>query len=199
MKKTEDLFTTPMTMGATGFANETRTLPVLMNEYLGTKFDVVMGYQGSEEVGLAMERGEVHGKAGTVSNLSSGAEAGWVRDGKLKVLMQVGLQPNPALPDVPNVMSYIKDLTYLRCSASWRRPSRRPSRRRPRRRFPRNVGGLRAGFDAAAADPDFLAEMKKANTVVDPISGLEVETIIDSLYATPAPVLDKIRTLLKSQ
>ncbi|MBZ9653743.1 Bug family tripartite tricarboxylate transporter substrate binding protein [Phyllobacterium lublinensis] len=200
VKKTEDLFTTQMTMGATGYANETRTIPALMNEYLGTKFDIVMGYQGSEEVGLAMERGEVNGKAGTVSNLATGAEAGWVKDGKLKVLMQIAMQPNPSLPEVPNIMTYIKDpdvkslFTFMVSPFEAGRPMAAPPEVPADR-----LEALRKAFDDAAADPEFIADLKKVNSTVEPVSGVAVQEIVENLYKTPQPVLDKVKALIKKQ
>lgn len=200
VKTTEDMFTTSMTMGATGYANETRTIPALMNEYLGTKFDIVMGYQGSEEVGLAMERGEVNGKAGTVSNLSTGAEAGWVKDGKLKVLMQIGLQPNPDFPDVPNIMTYIKDpevkslFTFMVAPFEAGRPLAAPPEVPADR-----LEALRKAFDDATSDPALIADLKKVNATVEPVSGVTVQAIVEDLYKTPQPVLEKVKTLIKKQ
>ena len=61
------------------------------------------------------------------------------------------------------------------------------------------LAALRKAFDEAVADPDFLADMKKVNTPVEPVTGQKVEEIIASLYATPEPVLANVRKLLIPQ
>lgn len=196
-KTPADIFTTPMTVGATSFANENRTFPAMMNEYFGTKFEIIPGYEGNEAVGLAMERGEVQARMQTVNSLTSGSEAAWYKDGKVRVLMQVALEKSPLLPDVPLITDYSKDPDVLAMANFMLAPLKagRPFAVPPGVPEDR-VAALRAAFDAAAADPAFLEEMKKANSDVDPITGQDVEAIIDSLYATPAPVLDNVKKLL---
>ena len=170
--KAEDLFTTSMKLGSTSFANENRTLPAMLNGYFGTKFDIVIGYEGSEAIGLAMERGEVDGRMLTVNNLTSGNEAGWVSEGKLKVIVQVGLESSPAFPDVPNIMDFTKDPDVLALSKFMFAPlnAGRPFAVPPEVPEDR-VAALRTAFDAAAADPDFLRNMRKLNSSVEPITG----------------------------
>lgn len=196
----EDLFTTPLIMGATGFVNETRTLPAMMNAYMGTKFEIIHGYSGSEEVGLAMERGEVQGKAGTTTNLLSAVEANWQRDGKLRVLMQVGLADHPSFPDVPNILSFIEDpdteaaIRFMIAPFEAGRPLAAPPDVPADR-----LDALRAAFDATVADPEFVAHMERQGQPLEPIPGLAVEEIVTGLYATPEPILAKVRAVLAAE
>jgi tripartite-type tricarboxylate transporter receptor subunit TctC len=200
VEKPEDVFTTPITIGATSFANENRTFPAMMNDYFGAKFEIIPGYEGNEAVGLAMERGEVQGRAQTINSLLAGSEAAWIKEGKIKVLMQLAPEASPAFPDVPLITSFSKDPEVLALAAFMLEPlnAGRPFAAPPD--VPQDrIDALRAAFDAAAADPAFLETMKKANSDVDPISGAAVEAIIDDLYATPEPVLEKVRALLTPQ
>jgi tripartite-type tricarboxylate transporter receptor subunit TctC len=196
----DEMFTKTMSLGATGFANENRTLPAMMNEYMGTKFDIIPGYQGSDEVGLAMERGEVDGKVGTLGNLMSGSEAAYLHDDKIKILVQLGLTTHPAFPDVPNLTTYIKDPDVLALAKFMIQPFDVGRPLAAPKGLPEDrLATLRAAFDATTADPEFIAHMKKLNSDIDPVSGVEIERIIGDIYATPEPILAKARKLLTPQ
>ncbi|MEZ2127780.1 MULTISPECIES: Bug family tripartite tricarboxylate transporter substrate binding protein [unclassified Sinorhizobium] len=197
VSKAEDLFTTPVQIGASSFANENRTFAAMMNEYFGAKFAIVTGYEGNEAISLAMERGEVQGRMQTVNSLMAGSEAAWLKDKKINVLLQVSLEKDPNFPNVPSIMDYAKEpdtvalanfmLAPLKAGRPFAVPPGVPEDR---------LAALRKAFNDAAADPEFLAEMKKVNSAVDPITGEEVEAVIADLYKTPAPVLEKVRKLL---
>ncbi|ODT82412.1 MAG: hypothetical protein ABS76_07270 [Pelagibacterium sp. SCN 64-44] len=200
IENAEDLFTTPVRIGATGFANENRTLAAMMNDYFGTKFDIVAGYEGNEALALAIERGEVKGRLVTDNNLTSGNEAAWFADGTIKVPMQLGVERSDILPDVPNIMEFSDDPAVLAMANFMLAPleASRPlavSSKVPADR----LEALKKAFDDAAADPEFLALMAKMQSTVDPISGDEVKRIIDSLYETPESVIVDIANLLKAE
>ena len=197
VKTAEEMFTTKMILGATGFANENRLLPAIMNDYLGTKFEIVHGYTGSEEVGIAMERGEVDGKAGTINNLLAGSEAEWVKDGRLKVLFQMDWTNHPAFPDTKNFSDYVKDadvkalVDFIILPFEAGRPLAVP------KGVPEDrVAALRKAFDDTMKDPEFIAHMKKTNTEMDLVTGERIEEIIAVLYKTPDPVLKNVRKAL---
>ncbi|SDK25917.1 Bug family tripartite tricarboxylate transporter substrate binding protein [Aliiruegeria lutimaris] len=196
----EDMFTKTMILGATGFTNENRTVPAMMNKYLGTKFDIVHGYEGSEEAVIAMERGEVHGKFGAVNGFIAGNEAEMIKRGEIVVLMQAGWTNHPAFPDVPNFSTYVKDpeakavVDFFILPFESGRPLAAPKGVPADR-----LEALRKAFDETMTDPAFLEHMKKVNSEVDPISGEEVEAIIETLYATPENVLANVREILKAE
>jgi tripartite-type tricarboxylate transporter receptor subunit TctC len=147
-----------------------------------------------------MERGEINGRMQTVNSLLAGSEAAWMKEGKVKVLMQVAPEPHPALEGVPMIQDYAKDPDTLALAKFMIDPllAGRPFAMPPE--VPQDrVDAMRTAFDAAAADPDFLAEVAKANSEVSAITGSEVTAIIESLYAMPAPVLEKVKVLLAPQ
>ena len=194
----EDMFKKPLILGATGYANENRTLPAMMNKYLGTKFDIVHGYSGRKDVYLAMERGEVEGWLPTVAGLLRGTPAQQIKEGKLKVLMQMGWKNHPAFPDVPNFSNYVKDpkvkamIDFFTMPFEAGRPLAVP------KGVPEDrLAALRDAFEATMKDPEFIALMDKRNSPIDPISGKEIEDIIHALYATPEDVLANVREILK--
>jgi tripartite-type tricarboxylate transporter receptor subunit TctC len=48
---------------------------------------------------------------------------------------------------------------------------------------------LRAAFDATMKDPAFLADAKRQELEVRPVSGAEAQVLIKDIYATPAEVV----------
>lgn len=192
----DDLFKKKLTVGATGFSNENRMLPALLNERLGTKMNIVPGYTGRAEVYLAMQRGEVDGWASTVDGLRVGEPAQMLANGKLKVLLHLGWKSHPDFPNVPNLSAYVTkpedkalfDFLLLPFEAG--RPMAVPSG------VPQDrLEALRAAFTKTMADPEFLATMKGQGYPVDPIDGSAVEQIVSKLYAAPTSVLESARKL----
>jgi tripartite-type tricarboxylate transporter receptor subunit TctC len=196
----EEMFTKKMILGATGFNNENRTLPALMDEYLGAKFDIVHGYTGSEEVGIAMERGEVDGKAATANNLTAGNEAEWLKEGKLSVLFNMGWDNPPEFSDLKNFNDTPMDadvkaeINFLILPFESGRPLAVAKDVPPER-----IEALRKAFEDTMKDPEFIAHMTELNSSLEFVSGARVDEIVSILYATPGPVLDKVRDLLKAQ
>ena len=108
IKTTADLFKSEMIVGGTGPTIDTETAPRLMNSLIGTKFRIVSGYQGTTEVLLAMERGEVMGLGDwSLSNIRS-RNPQMLQEGKIRLLMQTALTKSPDLPDVPLALDFAK-------------------------------------------------------------------------------------------
>jgi tripartite-type tricarboxylate transporter receptor subunit TctC len=198
VKKAEDLFTQPFKIGATSFGNENRTFPALINEYLGGKIDIVAGYAGNDEIALAMERGEVQGRALTVTSLLGGNDANWLKDGKINVIVQMAVSPSPAIPNVPLLADLTKDpkvkalFEFLFAPLEAGRPVAAPPDVPADR-----LAALRKGFEDACNDPDFKAELAKQSATIELLKGEEIKSIVDKLYASPADVIDKVKALLK--
>ena len=103
-----DLFTKELIVGGeTGVDPE--VTPRLYNALLGMKFKIINGYNGTTEIGLAMERGEVQGIGDWSWSSLKVQRPEWIRDKKVHVLLQGGLEKNPELPDVPNALDFVKD------------------------------------------------------------------------------------------
>jgi tripartite-type tricarboxylate transporter receptor subunit TctC len=194
-----DLTKKKIYIGATGFANEDRTLPALLNQYLGTKMSIVPGYTGRGEVYLAMQRGEVDGWASTVDGLEQGPPVRMLADGKMHVLLDLGWKSPPEFPNVPNLSTYITDpnvkalfdLFLLPFQAG--RPIAVPKNVPPDR-----LAALRAAFAQTIADPEFIAAMKQSGFPIDPIDGGAVKQIVNQLYATPEAQIESARKLIFS-
>jgi tripartite-type tricarboxylate transporter receptor subunit TctC len=200
VKRTEDLFTMQLILGATGFSNENRTLPAMLNDMIGTKFKIVTGYGARGDVYLAMERGEVEGWASTVAGLSVPDTKKMLDEGRLKVLLHLDFQSPAPFGNVPNLSSYMKKpedkelYQFFTRSMEAGRPIAVPKGVPSDR-----LAALRKAFDKAAADPDFIAAMKQRDYPVDPVNGEAVENVLRDLYATSAPTLEKARVIMTAK
>jgi tripartite-type tricarboxylate transporter receptor subunit TctC len=192
----DDIFSKKMTLGATGFTNENRILPALLNDYAGAKFAIVPGYTGRGEVYLAMQREEVDGWASTIDGLNSGEPARLLADGKMNVLLHLAWESHPDFPKVPNLSAYVTKpeakavIDFFLSPFDAGRPIALPAG------VPQDrVDALRAAFAKTVVDPDYLAAVKNTGFVPEGVDGKVVEEIVAKLYATPESVLDQARAI----
>ena len=193
-KTIEDVKKQQMIVAGTGAGSETDTWPVFLNDILGTKFKVVTGYLGSQETILAIERGEAHGRCGlSLSSLKS-AKPEWLRDKKVNVLVQIALEKSPELPDVPLIYDLVTKqedrqmLDLLVGPTAMARPFVGPPGMAADK-----ATLLRRAFDDTMRDPEFLADAAKIQADVQPTTGEEVQKLVARVYATPRPVIDRVK------
>src|SRR5580704_17596886 len=187
-------------LGATAAGGATRDYGYLHNHTSGTKFDVVAGYKGTADIGLAMERGEVDGVCGWDWSSAKSQKSDWLRDHKINILVQVGLDPNPELTQmgVPELWKFINNdddrkvaemvVSQQIFQRSYIAPPGTPAEQ---------IATLRAAFDATMADPHFLADAETARIAVTPLSGAKVQEIVQKLYATPKAIVERARQVIK--
>jgi tripartite-type tricarboxylate transporter receptor subunit TctC len=186
-KTIDDVIAREMITGTSG--TSTYDFPVVMNNVLGAKFKLVKGYGGSAALRLAMERGEIEGFCGVGFN--SMRTAGLL-DGRANILVQVGLQKNPHMPDVPFIMDYAKndqDRQIFKLVFGWldlERPVGAPPGVPEER-----VNALREAFDKAMKDPALLADAQKAQVDIEPMSGKAIASFVEDAYHTPPEVAAK--------
>jgi tripartite-type tricarboxylate transporter receptor subunit TctC len=188
-------------IGASGVNSTAAQLPAFLNAILGTRFKVVHGYEGGAAINLAMERGEVERRgAGTWATYKSTSTAD-VREGRLNLLVQIGLRKEPELPDVPLLADLVKgDATkeqvarFVLLGLSISRPLAAPPGVSPER-----VGLLRGAFDAAMRDSQVLEEANRLSLEIDPMTGEEVQAGVSQILATPPDVIDVIRSAMAVQ
>ena len=106
--KFEDLLTKELVVGGTSSSADTDQFPKIVNGVLGTKMKIVTGYPGGNEVGLAMERGEVQGRCGWSWSSVKSTHQKWIDDKQFTILVQLALDKHPDLPDVPLVIDLAK-------------------------------------------------------------------------------------------
>jgi tripartite-type tricarboxylate transporter receptor subunit TctC len=196
VKTIEDAKKQEVPVGATGGSTSSQ-YPRAMNAVLGTKFKVILGYPGGNDINLAMERGEVSGRGSNSWASWKATRPDWLKEKKINILVQIGLTKAPDLPDVPLLMdlaSNPEDKAVLKLLSA---PSAigRPIFTTPGVPEDR-VKALRAAFDATIKDPHFLDEAKKAGLEVDPVSGEEMQKIVNDIVATPAPVAKRLAEII---
>ena len=181
--------------GATARGSITYTFPALVNELLGTRFKLVTGYSGGNEINLAMERGEVEARNNTWSSWKATRPV-WLRDRKISVILQSG--PRPADLDAPlfaDLAANADDRNLIEFVLSGCALGR-PLATTPDVPADR-VAALRAAFDRTVKDPEFLAEAKSLNFDVDPLRGLDMQNTVAHILATPADVVRRAKHLLE--
>ncbi|MPZ55684.1 MAG: hypothetical protein GEU91_04130 [Rhizobiales bacterium] len=181
--------------GASGKGAITYTLPAMMNEVLGTKFKIVTGYTGGNQINLAMERGEVEARNNTWSSWKATKKT-WLDEKKIMILAQAG--PKAADLDAPSVAELAKtpaerQLVELIVSGT---QMGRPLATTPGTPADRVVA-LRAAFAATMKDPEFLAEAAKLNFEVNPVLGETMQRTVAKILSTPKAVADRARPLLQ--
>jgi tripartite-type tricarboxylate transporter receptor subunit TctC len=179
-----------MVVGTSGAGSVDSLIPTAMNALIDTKFKVVPGYMSTNEIHIAIERGEVQGRCGMTWNFLSSVKADWLREGKVRLLSQFTARKNPDVPSgVPSVIDLVKtddDRRLVRLIAAPNevgQPFLAPPSTNPERA---NI--LRAAFAAALADPEMKADAVQAGIALDSMSGPELEAFISNVYETPKTV-----------
>jgi tripartite-type tricarboxylate transporter receptor subunit TctC len=166
--------------------------PRLYNSLIGTKFKIVNGYNGTAEIALAIERGEVQGIADWSWASFKKQRPDWLRDKKVTLLLQGALQRDPELPDLPSVLDFVRNeadrkvLELFFTQKTIARPVIAPPGVPADR-----IATLRAAFAALATDRDFLADAERSGPDVAPISGAAVDKVVALIAGTPADVADR--------
>ncbi len=198
--KFEDTLSKELIVGGTGAAADTDQFPRILNGVLGTKFKIVSGYPGGNDITLAMERGEVKGRCGWSWSSVVATHKRWVDDKTVTILVQLSLAKHPDLPDVPLVMDFAKseEQKQIFKLIFARQVMGRPFVAPPG--LPKDrADALRKAFDDTMRDPDFLADTARTQLEITPVAGEEVEKLVTELYQTPKPVADKAAEFIRSK
>jgi tripartite-type tricarboxylate transporter receptor subunit TctC len=183
--KIEDVMKQEMLVGGTGPHIDTETTPRMLNALIGTKFKIISGYPGTTDAVLAMERGEVQGMGDwSWSNVKT-RRPDFLRDKKIRVLLQVATEKLPDLPDVPLAMDYVKtpeDRQVMELFLA-QKSAARPVVAAPGIPADR-VAAIRAAFDKMIVDPEFLKDAQNAKLEIDPAPAAAIEKVIKIFAAT---------------
>jgi tripartite-type tricarboxylate transporter receptor subunit TctC len=184
-------------VGSTGRGGETYILPTMMNAVLGTKFRVVLGYPGINEISVAIEKGELHGRNGSYANLQQ-QRPQWLRDGTVKILVQIGVSRDPVIGKVPLLTELAGNdedramlalvSSYPTMSRAFWMPATVPADR---------VAMLRRAFDATMKDPEFLRVAAARKADIKPNSGAAVQEIVASYGNLSPKIIARARNALK--
>jgi tripartite-type tricarboxylate transporter receptor subunit TctC len=197
IKTFDDLLTKELVVGGTSSSADTDQFPKIVNGVLGTKFKIISGYPGGNEVGLAMERGEVQGRCGWSWSSVKSTHQKWYDEKKFHVLMQLALEKHPDLPNVPLIIDLAKTdqhrqiLKLIFARQVMGRPFLAPPGIPPDR-----VAALRRAFMDTMDDPQFRAETDKAQMEITPVPGDALEKLVKEVYATPKEVAQQAAAII---
>jgi tripartite-type tricarboxylate transporter receptor subunit TctC len=196
VKSVEDARRTEVVVGTTGTENITYMLPKLMNALLGTRFKLITGYRGGNEVNAAMERGEVGGRQNAWTSWKS-TKPHWLKSRNIIVIAQGGSRIRE-LPDVPDVERLAKSdddrkvfqliLEGSRLGRALLAPPGVPADR---------LAALRKAFEATMKDPQFLAACNQAKVDPDPVTGADLQQTVEKVLAMRGAVTERTKMLLK--
>jgi tripartite-type tricarboxylate transporter receptor subunit TctC len=196
--KIEQVKTQELIVGAAGTATPAAYYPAALNAMAGTKFKIVAGYPGGNDVNLAMEKGEVGGRGSNSWASWKSLNPKWIAEGKVHILVQIGLQRAKDLPDVPllfelatnevdrEVLRFISADTAISRSAVTT-PDVPPER----------VKALRKAFMDTMKDAQFLGEANKMGLDISPLSGEESQAVADKIVAARPEVIERAKLILE--
>ncbi|MEA2990787.1 MAG: hypothetical protein QOG83_3498 [Alphaproteobacteria bacterium] len=195
----EDVMTKELAIGSTGTGDDTYQFPKFVNNVLGTKFKIITGYPGGNDVSFAMERNEVSGRCGWSWSSIKATRMSWYEQKIVHVLMQFSLAKHPDLPHIPLITDLAKTdeqrqmfkLIFARqvMGRPYMAPPGVPADR---------AAALRKAFMDTMTDKDFLAEADKAKFEITPVTGEKIDELVSDIYrTTPAAVAEKAAALVK--
>jgi tripartite-type tricarboxylate transporter receptor subunit TctC len=197
VSKFEDVLTKELTVGGTGPSDDTVQFPKVLNGVLSSKFKVVTGYAGGNEVVIAMQRGEVQGRCGWSWSSVKATHHALVEQKKIKLLVQLSLTKHPDLPDVPLAIDWAKtdeQMQILKLIFA-RQVMGRPFLAPPGVPADR-VEALRKAFMDTMKDEEFLADADKAKLEINPVPGERIENLVKEIYKTPSEIALKAGAFL---
>ena len=171
-----------------------------LNEMIGTTFRIVSGYPGGGQINLAMERGEVEGRASNTWASWKATKPDWIAEKKFHVLFQVGRERHPDLKDIPlmtelatneadrKLLEFLSDPIAI-ARAVVTTPDVPMER----------VTALRRAFDAVMKDPAFIEEANKMNLDLDWLSGEETQKISDAIVNAPPDIIERAKKIMDAQ
>ena len=192
VKTWKDFLQKPVTLGGQGLSSDPDIFARLYKNVFGAPIKLVSGYPGTNEITLAMERGEVDGLCGLSWSTIKTRHSTWLNDKKVNILVQSAMKKVPELGDVPLVIELVKDkeklqiLKLILAAQEMARPFAAPPGVPADR-----VAALRAAFDATMKDKEYLADATRLKIDVNPVGGNALDELLAELYATPKDVVKK--------
>ena len=181
------------TLSGTGAGSTVSIYPTVLNNVIGTKFKLVMGYRGSNEAMLAMERGEVEGHS-TAWSAVKVAKPDWLRDKTVNIIVQFALKRHPELPDIPTAVELARNEDERQVLAAIMNASEVGTAFFTSPGIPGDrLTALRRAFDQTMTDPEFLAEAERVRLGVSPMTGEEVQKLVAQVSSLAPALLERVR------
>jgi len=199
IKTWSDFLAKPAKFGGLGADADPDIWALLYKNVFGAKLQLVTGYPGTNDVTLAMERGEVDGLCGLSWSTIKTRHPEWLSGHSVNILVQAALKKEPEMASVPLASDLATNdeqrqiLKLLLTSQAMARPFAAPPGIPEDRKK-----ALIAAFDATMTDHDFLAEARKLDFDVHPVSAATIDALLAEIYATPKDVVAKAAKAISS-
>jgi tripartite-type tricarboxylate transporter receptor subunit TctC len=191
IKSVEDAKAKTVTIASTGSQSSPTTNSLFVNSLIGTKFNPISGYDGGTSL-LAIERGEADGTCVSLGSLRT-TRPDWLKDGKLRVIIQVSSAKDPDFPNAPRLSDYLTSDADRQALAFFTAPDDiQYPYMLPPGASAEIVTAYRKAFEAAVKDPAYVAEANQRRQEVAPHTGDEVQKIIAAMYDTPKDIIDRV-------
>ena len=193
VKTFADAQKTESKLSGTGVGSTVSVYPLVTNNVLGTKFKLIMGYKGSADAQLAVERGEVEGHSTSWTAVKVG-HPDWYPTKKINIVVQYALKRHPELPEVPTVVDLARNdeerailsavMNATEVGTAFMTTPGAPADR---------LAALRRAFDAMTKDPEFIADANKLKLTLGPITGEELQKLVGDVSAITPALLEKVK------
>jgi tripartite-type tricarboxylate transporter receptor subunit TctC len=200
IKTWDDFLKLPSKFGGEGAGADPDIWVLLYKNIFGAKARLVSGYPGTNDIVLAMERGEVDGLCGMSWSTIKSRHPEWLAQHAANIIVQAALKKEPEIAAVPLATDLATDpqqlqiIKVLLASEAMARPFAAPPGIPEDRKL-----ALIGAFDATMKDADFLAEAQKLDFDVRPVNAATIGALLAEAYATPKDVLDKTAKAISSE
>jgi tripartite-type tricarboxylate transporter receptor subunit TctC len=194
-----DLMKRETTIGSTQAGSISVQMPAVLNNIVGTKIKIIFGYPDGRDVNLAMERGEVEGRATNPWASYLAVTPQLVEQKQIIPILQIGMVKDRALPNVPlmrelkpiqpsgqSVLDFMSKATVVG----------RPIATTPNVPADR-LAALRRAFDLTLKDPEFIKEAATQRAEIQPMTGEELTKLVHEIIATPAELRDRVKAAIQ--
>jgi tripartite-type tricarboxylate transporter receptor subunit TctC len=199
LRTAADLRTNGIVVGAISTGTDTYILPMLMKQLLHADMSVIPGYKGSAEILAAMERRELDAHVALLANVTAG-NSSYLKEGKIRLVLQFGRRRSSELPDVPTAAEWAETEADKRLFQFYgiKYEMSYPIMLAPGVPADR-VAALTSAFEQTMADAQYQADAKRIGLDVNPISGSEMQKLMEVINDTPEDLIVRLRTLILAQ
>jgi hypothetical protein len=195
-KTVEDLFKLETIVGATAPGVAIYDVPAVLNALSGTKFKIVSGYEGTAQIDVATERGELHGQAALGWISAKTRNMADIKSGKLRILAQFGVKQHPDLTDIPLFPTPADEVdrqafALMVARQDFGRPLLLPPGVPADR-----IAALRSAYAQAMQNPDLRKEAERAGLEINPVSGEDLDALTRQIVRTSPAAIAKLRAIL---
>jgi tripartite-type tricarboxylate transporter receptor subunit TctC len=197
-KTLDQLMTRETVIGSSQAGSISVQMPAVLNNIVGTKIKIVFGYPDGRDINLAMERGEVEGRATNPWASYLATDPLYVQQKLIIPVIQMGMEKDRDLQQVPLMRDLARNpadqavLDFMSKAVSVGRPIATtpgvPAER---------VAALRKAFDETLNDPEFIQEAKTQRAEIQPMTGVQLAQIIRDIIEAPAELRERVKVVIQ--